>query len=66
MIFCCVLTLQSLCSVGCLSLEETANRAETLQRQDATKKNLNGANLIFTLLGKSGIIKFEFSTTYVS
>ena len=37
--FCCVLTLQSLCPVGCLSLAETANRAETLQSQDATKKN---------------------------
>ena len=35
---CCVLKLQSLCPVGCLSLAKTANRAETLQRQDATKK----------------------------
>ena len=35
--FCCILTLQNLCPVGCISLAETANRAETLQRQDATK-----------------------------
>ena len=34
--FCCVLTFQSLCPVGCLSLAETANRAETLLSQDAT------------------------------
>jgi hypothetical protein len=34
--FCCILTLQSLCPVGCLSLVETANRAETLQHQDKT------------------------------
>ena len=27
-----------LCPVGCLSLAETAHRAETEQRQDATKK----------------------------
>ena len=31
------------------SLAETANRAETLQCQDTTKKKLNGANLIFIL-----------------
>ena len=28
-IFCCILTLESLCPVGCLSLAETANRAAT-------------------------------------
>ena len=39
--------LLCLCPVGCLSLAETANRAETEQRQDA-KKN-NRANLILIL-----------------
>ena len=54
--------LLCLCHVGCLSLAETANRGETEQRQDATKKN-NPANLILILRGKSGIIIFEFKTT---
>ena len=46
-----------------ISLAETANRAETEQRQDATKYFFNLANLILILQGKSGIIKFEFKTT---
>ena len=36
---------------------------DCLQSQGATKKNLNGANLIFKL---SGIIEFEFQTILVS
>ena len=43
------------------SLADTANRAETLQSQDATRSS-NGANLIFIIWGKSGIIKIEFKT----
>jgi hypothetical protein len=30
-------------------ISETANRAETLQRQDATKRKFHGTNLIFVL-----------------
>ena len=41
-LFCIVLMLLCLCPVGCLSLAETANRAETEQHQDATKKSLIG------------------------
>jgi hypothetical protein len=41
-----------------------ANRAENLQSQDAIKKN--GANLIFIIWGKSGIIKSEFKTILVA
>ena len=59
------MTLQNLCPFGCLSLAEPANRAETLQSQDATFF-FNQANLIFILRGKSGIIKFEFKTISVS
>ena len=33
-----------------------------MQHQDATKQNLNRANLILILWGKSGIIKFEFKS----
>ena len=56
--------LQSLCPDGCFSLAETAIRAETLQRQDTTKKNIfNGTNLVLILQGMSGVIKFEFKAT---
>ena len=44
------------------NITETANRVETLQSQDTTKKFFDGANLIFILRGNSGIIKFEFKT----
>ena len=36
--FCCFLTLLIFCPVGLLSFAETANRVETEQPQDATKK----------------------------
>ena len=42
-------------------LAETANREETEQCQDPTKK-INQANLNFIIRGKSGVIKFEFKT----
>ena len=45
------------------SLAETAYRAETEQRQDATISFFNWANLILILWGKSRIIKFEFKTS---
>ena len=45
-------------------LAETANRADTEQRQDATIF-FNQANLILILWGKSGIIKFELKTILV-
>ena len=60
---CCFLTLQIFCPVGLLNIAEQASWAENLQRQEATKKNFNSANLIIMSIGKSGIIKFEFRTT---
>ena len=43
--------------------QPTGQRLCKVRRQ---QKNFNGANLIFILWGKSGIIKFEFKTIEVS
>ena len=41
-----------------------SQQGRKLAKSGSNKKNFNSANLILMSIGKSGIIKFEFQTTY--
>ena len=53
------------CLVGLLSFDETANKGRELAKSGSNQKKFNAANLILMSIGKSGIIKFEFQTTWI-
>ena len=46
-----------------IRLAELKNKGRKLAKSGSNKKKFNSANLILMLIGKSGIIKFEFQTT---